>query len=94
MYDSGRGMAKDEREAVRWFRLAAEQGHAEAQSNLGASYALGQGVPWDEGEAVRWYRLAAEQGAPTAQVNLGPIPGTCPIPATQYRIALIPGTQV
>jgi hypothetical protein len=31
MYDYGDGVAEDRAEAVRWYRLAAEQGHAEAR---------------------------------------------------------------
>ena len=54
-----------------WSRLAAEQGHAGAQYNLGLMYGTGRGVPQDDAEAVRWYRLAAEQGNATAQLNLG-----------------------
>ena len=53
---------EDDAEAVRWYRLAADQGHAYAQNNLGAMYANGDGVPEDDAEAVRWYRLAADQG--------------------------------
>ena len=71
MYEGGRGVSRDETEAVRWFRLAAEQGFAQAQSNLGAMYADGRGVPRDDTEAVRWLRLAAEQGHVAAQSNLG-----------------------
>ena len=32
-------------EAVRWYRMAAERGEADAQFNLGLSYAIGLGVP-------------------------------------------------
>ena len=53
------------------FRLAAEQGHASAQYNLGVMYANGEGVPEDDAEAVRWYRMAAEQSHAGAQFNLG-----------------------
>ena len=53
------------------YRLAAEQGDAEAQFNLGVMYANGDGVPKDEAEAVRWYRLAADQGLAGAQGDLG-----------------------
>ena len=53
---------QDYAEAVRWHRLAAEQGNASAQNNLGFMYGIGRGVPQDYAEAVRWYRLAAEQG--------------------------------
>jgi TPR repeat protein len=62
---------KDAREAVRLYRLAADQGHASAQSNLGVCYHNGQGVEKDAKEAVRLYRLAANQGLAGAQVNLG-----------------------
>jgi len=59
------------REAVKWFRKAAEQGHAEAQNNLGVCYYRGEGVPQDDKEAVYWWRKAAEQGFAAAQNHLG-----------------------
>ena len=43
MYDFGRGVAKDEVEAVKWFRKAADQGNPDAQHNLGVMYFLGMG---------------------------------------------------
>ena len=55
----------------RWYRLAADQGVAAAQFNLGVSYADGEGVLKDDAEAARWYRLAADQGHAAAQFNLG-----------------------
>ena len=55
---------------MKWYRLAAEQGNAAAQNNLGLMYGLGQGVPQDDAEAVKWYRLAAAQGYAGAQYNL------------------------
>ena len=64
-------MPEDDAEAVRWYRLAADQGDANAQYNLGLKYASGEGVPEDDAEAVRWYRLAADQGLAIAQNNLG-----------------------
>jgi TPR repeat protein len=51
--------------------LAADQGNAEGQTNLGYSYANGWGVPQDYAEALKWYRLAADQGNAGAQTNLG-----------------------
>ena len=63
-------MPQDNAEAVRWYRLAAGQGDASAQSNLGFMYQEGRGVPQDNAEAVRWYRLAAGQGHAMAQHNL------------------------
>ena len=57
--------------AVKWYTLAAEQGTAFAQYNLGLMYNNGQGVPQDYETAVKWYTLAAEQGNASAQSNLG-----------------------
>ena len=65
------GLTKDEAEAVKWYRKAAEQNHAEAQYNLGWRYADGRGVPKDEAEAVKWFRRAAEQDHADAQAHLG-----------------------
>ena len=48
--------------ALSLFRLAADQGLANAQYNLGVMYERGEGVPQDYKEAVRLYRLAADQG--------------------------------
>ena len=55
----------------RWYRIAADQGYARAQTNLGNMYSNGEGVPENDAEAVRWYRLAAGQGHARAQYNLG-----------------------
>jgi Sel1 repeat len=52
---------EDAAAAVRWFRAAAEQGHAEAQDELGECFYTGRGVDEDDVEAVRWYRKAAER---------------------------------
>ena len=70
LYEDGR-LAYDPAEAVRWFRLAADQGDADAQLNLGYMYEYGRGVRQDPAEAARWYRLAADQGDAVAQTNLG-----------------------
>lgn len=62
---------KDTREAFKWYRLAAEQGVAEAQFSLGTFYADGEGVLQDYKEALKWYHLAAKQGYLRAHHNLG-----------------------
>ena len=36
--DFGEGVEQDYAEAVKWYRLAAEQGNADAQYNLGYAY--------------------------------------------------------
>ena len=44
MCEEGRGLAQDHKEAVSWYRLAAEQAYAPAQFNLGVMYHDGRGV--------------------------------------------------
>ena len=86
MFESGQGVPQDFNEAIRWYRLAADQKlikaqeklnlllkkAAEAQFNLslGMMFESGQGVPQDFNEAIRWYRLAADQGLIKAQKKL------------------------
>jgi TPR repeat protein len=71
-YRDGVGVSKDDREAARLFRLAADQGNARAQSNLGGFYRDGRGgLPKDDREAARLYKLAADQGYAVAQASLG-----------------------
>jgi TPR repeat protein len=64
------GVQMDTKEAVKWYRKAAEGGIAKAQSIVGGCYANGDGVKKDFKEAVKWYRKAAEQGYLYAQENL------------------------
>jgi hypothetical protein len=70
-YEGYGGVAKDYAEAVRLYSLAAEQGHAAAQNNLGGMFGNGQGVARDYAEAARLYSLAAAQGNAYAQYYLG-----------------------
>ena len=57
MYYNGEGVPHDYAEAVKWYRLAAAQGDAVAQYNLGVMYDNGKGVPQDHAKAMKWYRL-------------------------------------
>ena len=52
-------------------RMAADQGVAKAQNNLGNMYYHGLGVAQDYAKAAKWYRKAADQGHANAQFNLG-----------------------
>jgi TPR repeat protein len=69
-YRFGQGVPKNEVEAVRWYRKAADQGYDKAQYNLGVCYDAGTGVAKDHEEAARWYRRAAYQGHGKAAYNL------------------------
>lgn len=61
MYVNGRGVPQDYAEAVKWYRLAAEQGDADAMNLLGGMYGTGKGVPQDYAEAHKWHNLAASR---------------------------------
>ena len=47
---------------MRWYRIAAKHGKADAEYNLGRCYYLGHGVKQDTIEAEKWFRLAAKHG--------------------------------
>ena len=73
MYNKGKKAYdnKKYKQAIKYFRKAAEQGYASAQYNLGYCYDNGKGVTIDSDEAAKWYRKAAEQGHAEAQHELG-----------------------
>jgi len=58
---AARCVPQDYGEAAKWYRLAAEQGDAIAQGNLGFMYYSGQGVPQDYVQAYMWVDLAASR---------------------------------
>ena len=70
-YEGKNGKTQNYTEAVKWFRQAAEQGNAKAQTFMGVCCYNGSGVTQDYNEALKWYRKAAEQGYAIAQSNLG-----------------------
>ena len=69
-YYCGIGVQEDSKEAVRLFKVAAEQCNAHAQCKLGWCYEIGEGVKSDLEEAVRLYRLAADQRHMQGTFNL------------------------
>ena len=74
IYDgpSSRHVTQDDKEAIKWYRLAAEQGDTRAMISLGSILFDSGGVHVrDIKEAEKWYRLAAEQGERLAQHSLG-----------------------
>ena len=71
MHKMGLGVPKSEKEARKWARLAAKQGHAEAQQLMGSLYykQSGQESP-DILRAYIWYEASAAQGNAEAQKDL------------------------
>ena len=52
----------DYAEAVRWYRIAAEQSHADAQVQLGIMYYMGFGVPKNDVLGLMWLIIAGRNG--------------------------------
>jgi len=67
MYDNGGGVLKDDKEAVKWYRKAAEKGNASAQYNLGGMYVYGEGVLKDLSKAKYWIKKAYENPDASAE---------------------------
>jgi hypothetical protein len=70
-YEDGNGVPKSDPQAVKWYRMAAEQEDAWAQNRLGLMFRSGRGVEADKAEAVKWYKKAARQKYAAAMFNLG-----------------------
>ena len=68
-YDNGRGVPQDDAEALKWYRKAAEQGYALAQTNLGFMYDHGRGVPQDYVLAHMWFNLAVAAAGNSAMAR-------------------------
>lgn len=68
LYQRGREAKGTER--IHYLTLAAEQGHAEAQYELGLIYEFGHGVEKNIPQAIKWYQKAAEQGHAKAYETL------------------------
>ena len=56
---SGDGIEQNFEEAAKWILIAANNGLARAQCNMGVCYANGEGVPHDWDKAVYWYSKSA-----------------------------------
>ncbi|KAI8908448.1 hypothetical protein EDD86DRAFT_207720 [Gorgonomyces haynaldii] len=71
LYEYGRGVQKDTKEAFKIYQRGAKQGNPSAQYNLGYCYETGTGVIKDDREAFDWYEKAAQQNHASALRNLG-----------------------
>ena len=63
MYNQGAGVVQDFQQAMKWWKLAAAQGNALAQINLGLRYSVTQ----DFVRAGMWLNVAGAQGYPRAE---------------------------
>ena len=58
LYAKGCGLKRNYVEAIKWFRLSAEQGNAVAQKSLGQMYFGGAAVEQDSVAAYMWFNVA------------------------------------
>lgn len=65
------GVPMNQPEMVKWFRLAAQQGHVIAQYRLGIALQGGTGVTRNETEGATWLRRSADQQYAPAQNAIG-----------------------
>jgi TPR repeat protein len=65
------GQTPDHPAALKWNRLAAAQGDASGQNNLGLAHLNGWAVSVDLAQALHWFQKAAAQGYADAAFNLG-----------------------
>ena len=66
-YDTGVGAPRSGENAMKYYMLAAEQGHANAQNSVGSVLQAEKRYT----EALSWYERAAAQGHGEANTNLG-----------------------
>lgn len=67
MYEQGRGVEADPREALAWRRRAAELGDVAAQFDLGLRFEHGWGAPRDPEASRYWLQRAADGGSGEAR---------------------------
>lgn len=70
-YAEGDGVIQNDKEAAKWFALAARQGLAEAQYQYGLALLKGRGVVQDYKAAFSWIEKPAQRGYAKAQYSLG-----------------------
>jgi len=77
-YATGEDVKQDYSESVRWFTLAAEQGHLIAQATLGAYYFAGRGIPQDLSQAYFWSIIAAAGGDEASKYRVAALASRMP----------------
>ena len=68
MYELGFGVTQDTKQAMYWYRKAADQGYVKGETWLGSLY---QSSQHDYADALLWYRKAADRGDTEAESALG-----------------------
>ena len=86
--ENGKGVKQSSVLAAHWYAKAANQGHKNAQFNLGLAYTKGDGVEKDLAQAANWFAKVAAQGDKEAQYAVG-VSFDCAAPASSSSLASI-----
>lgn len=70
LYLAGEGVKANPNEAEHWWRMAADQGYAASQYNLGGMFSRGLSTTLSREEAMDWLSRASEQGHRSAAREL------------------------
>ena len=70
-FENGWGVEEDPKQALTWYKKAAEQEQKSSYNSIGNLYRMGKGVKQDANEAFRWYKQGAEAKDAQAMLNLG-----------------------
>ena len=70
-FENGWGVEQDAKQAMTWYRKAAEQDQKASFNAVGNLYRMGKGVNPDNKEALRWFQLGADAGDGQAMLNVG-----------------------
>jgi TPR repeat protein len=62
---------RDYKQAIKWYRLAAVQGHSDACISLGRIYWEGRGVARDHTASMKWFKKGAALGGASAMYLVG-----------------------
>jgi uncharacterized protein len=62
MHQHGNGVNQNVNEALRWYRLAADQGLPVAYVSVAQMHERGEGMQAGRASAARWYRCALAAG--------------------------------
>lgn len=88
-YTEGRnGVAQDQKEAARWYQMAAERGFAPAEYRLGSLYEKGNGVGRDLSKAMSLYQRAADAGNASSMHNLAVLYASGATGTADYKAAV------
>lgn len=66
MYSTGKGGMRSYQKAIKYLKIAAQQGFSDAHIFLGHMYVRGLGVSQDYQKALYWWRKADDLGHPAA----------------------------